>query len=234
MDPRTLHELTAAYVLNALDEREAGEYEEHLARCEQCREELAALGRVTEALAYGSADAPPPPSQLRGRILGQARDERSKMIPMRSRWTLAAAGLAAAAACAAIALGAWAATLHGKLQHERAAQGNDAAALSVLTDSQGKRYDLQGARGELVVTRTGEGALGIQGLGPAPAGKTYEAWVIEHGKATSAALFHGGEDVIAIRLAPPVPLGAYVAVTREDANGRAPAPSGPAVFGAQT
>ena len=32
-----LHELTAAYALDALDDHETREYEEHLRRCEQCR-----------------------------------------------------------------------------------------------------------------------------------------------------------------------------------------------------
>ena len=33
MEADTIHELTAAYALDALDEREEREYEAHLARC---------------------------------------------------------------------------------------------------------------------------------------------------------------------------------------------------------
>jgi anti-sigma factor RsiW len=36
-----LHDLTAAYALDALDPDEAREYEAHLARCERCRAERA-------------------------------------------------------------------------------------------------------------------------------------------------------------------------------------------------
>ena len=39
MEADTLHDLTAAYALDALDSDEAREYEAHLARCEQCRAE---------------------------------------------------------------------------------------------------------------------------------------------------------------------------------------------------
>src|SRR5207253_6326006 len=43
MGTQALHDLTAAYALDALDEPERREYEAHLARCEQCRDELASL-----------------------------------------------------------------------------------------------------------------------------------------------------------------------------------------------
>jgi anti-sigma factor RsiW len=43
MDPETLHGLTAAYALDALDPEERDAFEEHLAGCERCRVEVAEL-----------------------------------------------------------------------------------------------------------------------------------------------------------------------------------------------
>ena len=53
MEADAIHELTAAYALDALDAREEREYEEHLARCTQCREDLASLTEAATSLAYG-------------------------------------------------------------------------------------------------------------------------------------------------------------------------------------
>ncbi|MFE3515470.1 anti-sigma factor domain-containing protein [Streptomyces sp. NPDC059166] len=63
------HESSAAYVLHALPEEERRTFEEHLAGCEQCQEEVAEL-RATTAL-LGRATAEPPPGALRDRVLSQ-------------------------------------------------------------------------------------------------------------------------------------------------------------------
>src|SRR5437667_253238 len=75
MADETIHELTAAYALDALDEGERDAYEEHLATCERCRDELGTLSEATAALAYG-VETPLPPPSLRGRILEEAAAER--------------------------------------------------------------------------------------------------------------------------------------------------------------
>ena len=72
MEADAIHELTAAYALDALDEHDEREYEEHLARCPSCREELASLTEAATSLAYG-VESPSPPAGLRDRILQQAR-----------------------------------------------------------------------------------------------------------------------------------------------------------------
>ena len=94
METDAIHELTAAYALDALDDAEVREYEDHLARCPRCREELASLGEAAAALAY-AADAPAPPPALRTRILEQARSERPNVVPLRRR--TASMGLASSA-----------------------------------------------------------------------------------------------------------------------------------------
>ena len=89
-----VHSLVAAYALDALDEGEEREFEDHLAECERCREELAGLREAAAALAFATPPTTPPP-ELQQRILEQARSERPNVVPLhrRRRWaaTLAAA-----------------------------------------------------------------------------------------------------------------------------------------------
>jgi anti-sigma-K factor RskA len=210
MERTGIHELSAAYALDALDPNERGEFEEHLAECEECRDTVAGFRETAASLAY-DAEMPAPPPALRQRILDGARRERPNVVPLRPRWAFpAAATIAAVAACAAIGLGIWAATLHNRLGERPEA------------------VDIQGARGSLILTKSGDGTLVLDSLAAAPAGKTYEAWVIEDGMARRAGLFSGGGR-IAFGLTRKVPDGAVVAVTLEDAAG-VDAPTGKPLF----
>ena len=83
MDDDALHELTAAYALDALEPVEALAYERHLAHCERCQAELAALSAAAGALAFG-VDPAEPPAALRERILSEARAERSNVVPLQA------------------------------------------------------------------------------------------------------------------------------------------------------
>ena len=111
-----VHELTAGYALDALDPAERATFEEHLSSCERCREELQGFWQVSGALAH-AAGGPTPPASLRGRILEQARSERSNVVPLRQRRFLvpALSSVAAVAAVAAIGLGIWATSLSSDL-----------------------------------------------------------------------------------------------------------------------
>jgi anti-sigma-K factor RskA len=195
-----IHELSAAYALDALDGDDRREFEEHLTHCAECRDAVASFQEAASNLAFG-AEMPPPPPELKGRILEQARRERSNVIPMKRRWALpAAATVAAVAASAAIVLGIWAASLHDEL-----GQRPEAVPIS-------------GASGSLIVTHDNEATLVVRDLPPAPAGKTYEAWVIQGGKPAPAGTFAGG-DRVAFQLTRNVANGAVVAVTIERAGG---------------
>jgi anti-sigma factor RsiW len=46
------HDLTAAYALHALDDVEREQFEQHLAQCERCREELGVLTESASAHAW--------------------------------------------------------------------------------------------------------------------------------------------------------------------------------------
>jgi anti-sigma-K factor RskA len=108
--------------------------------------------------------------------------------------------VAAVAACAAIGLGVWTAILNNQL------------------DARPEVAALEGTNGSLIVSSAGEGTLVVDELAAAPAGKTYEAWVIEDGNPLPAGTFSGGGRV-AFALTREVPDGAVVAVTVERAGG---------------
>jgi anti-sigma-K factor RskA len=199
-----LHDLTAAYALDALDPAEAEAYERHLGQCEDCRRQLAELNEGAAALAF-EAVAPAPPPRLRAAILEQAAAERSNVAPLlRRRWV--ARGLAvaaAAAACVAVGIG-----------------------VSLSQSSHPRTFTV-------VVDRFGNGTLSVSGLPAAPNGKTYEAWVIPaDGKARPAGLFPGGAATT-LHLQTSVPPHAVVAVTLERAGG-VDKPTMPPKLSAQT
>jgi anti-sigma factor RsiW len=210
MGDEDLHDLTAAYALDALDERDRAAYEEHLARCADCREELAGLQGAVTALAY-AAEGPAPPAALRGRVLDAARAERPNVVPLRPRWAVPAAVAAAVAACAALGLGLWSASLRGDLAQERATRD----ALALVAQPEARRVKLTGANGVVGVTPDGRAALAFASLERPPGGKAYEAWVIEDGTAKPAGVFRGRTLV----LTRPVPAGATVAITLEPERG---------------
>jgi anti-sigma factor RsiW len=218
METNAIHDLTAAYALDALDPDQAREYEAHLARCERCRNELASLSETVGFLAYAT-EGPAPPPELRSRILQQARGERANVVPLRPRWATPVAAVAAVAAGAAIALGIWAASLSSKLddRDDRLAAQDRIAA--ILADPAARRVALEAGRGTLVVTPMGEGVLVLKGLDPAPKGRTYEAWVASGGSPEPAGTFDGGEGVVIKRLDRLVPDGAAVLITQEKAGG---------------
>lgn len=219
MGTDALHDLTAAYALDALDDTERRRYEEHLAHCEQCRDELGSLSEAATALAFGTAGAAPSP-QLRSRILEQARTERANVVTLRPRWAIPAAVTAVAAVAAVIALAVWASSLSSKVDSLDAQRDQQQRVAAVLA-APGARTLPFGASGRLVVTPAGEAALVFRHLAPAPRGMTYEAWVARNGRPKPAGTFHASGDLTAVVLGEPVPRGASVLVTQERSPGTA-------------
>jgi len=219
-----VHELTAGYALDALDPAERATFEEHLSSCERCRAELQGFWEVSGALAH-AAGGPTPPASLRSRILEQARSERSNVVPLGRRRFLvpAVSSVAAVAAVAAIGLGIWATSLSRDLDGAK-------SELAVLEHPDARTYKTASGEAELVVTPSGDAALVVRRLAPAPEGKDYEIWVFENGVPKRAGLFeHPGVALLTRPVAP----GQTVAVTLER-NGGVNAPTGAPLFTASS
>lgn len=226
-----VHELTAAYALDALDAEERDTYEAHLAHCERCRSELAHLSETAAALAWG-VEAPAPPERLRAHILDAAAAERENVVPLRPRrpWR----EIAAVAACVAVGLGIWAGTLSHSLDNQRAASARAEQAVAIVADPTSRKSELRGGNGMVAVDGSGRGVLIVHSLATAPAGHTYEAWVIPRGGTPlRAGVFHGGGSMTMVTLGEKVPKGAVVAATVEKSGG-VDQPTQTPLFTAQT
>jgi anti-sigma-K factor RskA len=83
-----LHLLTGSYALDALTDDERADFEEHLARCPSCAEEVRGLRETAARLAMATAVTSPP--EMRSRVLATAR--RTRQLPPPGRHLLAKAG----------------------------------------------------------------------------------------------------------------------------------------------
>jgi anti-sigma factor RsiW len=220
-----MHELTAGYALDALDPEERSAYEAHLHGCEQCREELASFWETTEALAV-AASGPEPSGALRARILADVRAEPLQNVvafePRRRHLATAFAAAAAIAAVVALAVGLWGSHLSSELDETRSALERQQAAAAILADPEAQSVALQAGDGRLVVAADGQAVLVLDGLDPAPSGKTYELWIVPGGDiaaANRAGTFPGRDGAEVVGLDGTVSQGDVVAVTVEDAGG---------------
>jgi anti-sigma factor RsiW len=217
-----IHELTAGYALDALDPDERRAYEAHLAGCERCQQELASFWESTEALAV-AASGPAPSPALRERILADVRTEPPQnVVPLESRRRRTVPVLAAVAAVAAVvalALGIWATSMSSDLDETRDALARERAAAAIVADPTSRTVEMAPGGGRLFVGLDGQAALVLPDLGEAPAGKTYQAWVIEDGNPISAGTFPGENGIDVVLLDGDVAEGEVVAVTLERAGG---------------
>ncbi|MCX7618421.1 anti-sigma factor [Tepidiforma sp.] len=212
--------------LGVLPPAEAEPVRRHLAGCGACAEEFAELERVAALLPL-AADAPAPGPAAREALLQRARAER---LP-RPRARVAPARLLQAAAAlllfAAGGLAGWAAARGG-------AGGTDAASrsretlLAAAARGETLRADASssaGIRASLLLDpASGLAVAVLDGLAPAPAGRTYQAWLIEDETPRSAGLLAGDGSLL---LAPGGDLRRFsaFALTLEPAGG-VPAPTG--------
>jgi anti-sigma factor RsiW len=184
----------AAYLLGALSDPERREYEAHLATCAHCREDVAGLRIVADALPLAVPPVAPPP-QLRDRLMETVRAEadvlqaagptadRPHQQPQRKRRfalsfgrPLALAGAAAVLVLGvALGIGIGAATNDGQTKTETVVQVRTVQA----------RVDTAAApRGNaVIVVRDGVATLRVTGLPAPPRGKVYEVWLLRRGAA---------------------------------------------------
>ncbi len=154
------------------------------------------------------APAPPPEPRARPRLSG------ATLVALAALAALASLVLAAVAF-----VGASGGDARPPAPLPRASALDRAARL--LADPATQTVPLARSKGRLVlaVGRTGTAMLLLRGLGRAPAGRAYEAWVTPPGGARPipAGLFSGAEPAVPLRR--PVPPGATVAVTLQRAGG---------------
>jgi anti-sigma-K factor RskA len=165
----------APYVLGALTEPEHAAFVEHLRTCSSCREEVAALQSVANALPAAVPQLHAP-DHLRGRVMATVQTEAGLRNPdagravllrrpaQRAPWRLALGGLAATAAIVAIVLlavrpGSGSAT---RVYHAQVSAAPGATATLRVND--------------------GHGTLQIARMPKTTPGHVYEVWLKRAGK----------------------------------------------------
>jgi anti-sigma-K factor RskA len=195
-----IHTLTGAYAADALPEDERRFFEEHLAVCEACAQEVAELQATAARL--GAASYEPPPPALKDAVLAEidqvrqepprtpAADTAAATTHRRGRWTSLAMPAAAAVAVAVLGLGVVVANLSSRLS-EVETQATQLTEVLAASDARIVEADgPEGSRARVVVSASrGEAVFLVSGMGPAPHQHTYELWLIDDTGATPAGLF---------------------------------------------
>ncbi|MHB8659829.1 MAG: anti-sigma factor [Solirubrobacteraceae bacterium] len=198
----------SAYVLGALEGEEAEAFRAHMDRCPDCREEVAALQSVSQALAL-SVPQVAAPRELKRRVLGDVRADVRRALPARpgtrrgTAWPMLAAAGAALVAVALLVIG---------LGVGNSSRSTVRVTAAVAWHSGSAELRVDGSTSELVVRH----------MPAPPPEKVYEVWVKRDGRAPSptSALFlptSRGDASVAV----PARLGAHdtVMVTAERFGG---------------
>jgi anti-sigma-K factor RskA len=213
-----LKDLVPLHLTGLLEGREAEALREHLeGGCPRCAAEVAATAAVLNELPYALPPEEPSP-MVRARILARAAKESAAgERATASRWRPAIGAVAAAVVAAVltgVVVGRRGALALGDLreqiarqQEALARQDADLAALREQVRKAGETIRLVSAPGVLVVSLQGQGdragsaarvfwdrgaaswQLYAANLPPAPAGKTYQLWLITGKSKISAGVF---------------------------------------------
>ncbi|HKB07231.1 MAG TPA: anti-sigma factor [Candidatus Polarisedimenticolia bacterium] len=250
-----LKDLVPLHVTGLLEGREAEALREHLeGGCPRCAAEVAATAAVLNELPYALPPEEPSP-MVRARILARAATESPGERAAATRWRPAIGALAAAVVAAvltgvlverrgAIALG----DLRGQIARQQEAlarQDADLATLRELVRKAGETIRLVSAPGVLVVSLQGQGdragsaarvfwdksaaswQLYAANLPAAPAGKTYQLWLITGKSKISAGVFDPASGAASGTVTVPPGEGPVLAAAvTDEPPGGSPQPTG--------
>ena len=116
--------------------------------------------------------------------------------PRRRRFAPVLGAAAAVAAIVALAVGVWALDLSSQLDDTRSALDRERAAAAIVANPDSRTVNLAAGDRPSRGRPRGKRCTRSRGLGPAPAGKTYELWIVPGGNiddANRAGIF-GGRD----------------------------------------
>ena len=182
--PNSVHALSGAYAVDAVDDLERARFEAHLRDCTDCRIEVESLREAAAALA---ADPIEPPARLRAEVLASIEsirplppliEHRREAIPasaLRRPWLSATGPLLVAAALVLVALVTtvtlqpWASDDKGQSPTERVLAAGDRAEID-------KQF-ADGSSATIVFSKSeGRAVIVTEDMALAPDRKVYELW----------------------------------------------------------
>ena len=223
----------AAFALGVLEADEQRAVSAHLDGCPTCRAEAAALAATVWTIAETAGRSTP--VRLRGAIVDRAR--RTGTAPARvsaSFWSglFRPVPLVAPLALAAVLVLALVGYAGARRDADRYLIAVSSAVGAKVVPLAATGAAVSGMRGSLVVPTNGAKPYLILDLPAAPAGKTWEAWVI-HGDVAARAGIADDRGITTLELGAPLGPGDTVAITAEPAGGL-DSPTGPPVLAAKS
>lgn len=200
-DPE-VHTLTGAYASDALTPAEAAAFEQHLALCPTCAQEVDELREAAARLAMAVAEPPPPglKASVDARIaatrqLAPIIARRNVARPRRQLWAGPVGwAVAGVLACAVAILG-----IRLAETPDRPDQGKQVVAIQEVLAAPDARTGSapvdSGGTAVVTVSRSrDEAAISFSGLTAPPAGKAYQLWMIGPDGTRSGGLLPIGPD----------------------------------------
>ncbi len=233
-----IDDLVEGYALNALDQGERDQVEQHIAICPPCRQLVVKLEEAVHLLGFAAVAAAPSITCKR-RVLERIEREQFLATPTRrSRipgWAISAWATVATVALVVMSVVAMssrqqATATFGELSATRAEMDAIRAETGTLRAQISERSTVDdlvvnGAERRLTATGTlpkaravclmkpgfKEAILVLTGLAPLPAGKTYQAWVAKGDEQAPLAVFTPAPDAstVLVRIEPPKPMDYY-------------------------
>jgi anti-sigma-K factor RskA len=172
----------AVYALGTLPAAEAQRVRLHMASCEECRAEYAALTPTVAAVA-GAAQASEASPLIKARIMREVRPSRASRANVWPAYFAAAAcfALAVASVLYSVSLNDRLHATQASLAHQNAHVAQDEAMLADLASDSAQRFPVRGGE---AVRAGGRLYLAMHDLPPAPNGKVYQAWTLPRGSKT--------------------------------------------------
>lgn len=232
-----MHQLTGAYVADALDDVERRAFERHLADCDSCAREVRELQETGARLSMAASERPP--GDLWDRV--RAATATTPQLPPTPAHELRGGGrrwatpFLTAAACVlllvAIGLGVWNAQLHGRLDETQRLQSRTAAVLAAPDATVHSKPVVKSGSASVVVSRSRNAAVFVGNDLPALRGEhTYELWVITASGPHPAGLVRPANEGHALRLLESRVADAQQVAMTVEPEGGSPQPTTKPVF----
>jgi len=214
MTHNEIEELLGVYALDALDDEERREVDEHLPTCPRCRAELAAHREVAAMMGNALGESPAvAPDEIWDRISSSLLDEPPALVPFRrpglTRRLALVVPLGAVAAALVLVVALLAAKV-GNLDSQVSSLRSGTSFSSVYLNPKHKTVELASATHPgwraTVILLNGNGYLINPSMPAISRAETFQLWALSRGKVVSLGVLGAHPNGAAIRVEPTMTL----------------------------